>query len=390
MKVFNVKKNPPLTGLKVLELARVLAGPWAGQLLADLGAEVIKIESPNGDETRHWGPPFHGKNSSAYFQSTNRGKKSVIANLSNKDDCNMVKKLALKADVLIENFKVSGLKKYNLDYSSIKKGNPSIIYCSITGFGQNGPSANKPGYDFIIQAMGGIMDLTGERTGEPQKPGIAYADLFTGLYSVVAIQSALLSRKSTGTGTHIDMSLFDTQIGVLANQGASYLKTGVSPTRMGNSHPVIVPYQKFNVNDGSIIIACGNDEQFEKLCIALGWSFYKETKYKKNKDRVVNRMSLVPLMQARLSSLSQAAVLLKLDKAGVPSGAINSVAEALADKQALHREMVYSINGQSAIRSPILFDTISLKYKDLSPELGQHTEEIKQNLNNRTFWKTKN
>ena len=385
-----MENEPPLAGLKVLELARVLAGPWAGQLLADLGAEVIKIESPSGDETRHWGPPFHGKDSSAYFQSTNRGKKSVIADLKDKDGCFMVQALAQRADVIIENFKVGGLKKYNLDYTSVKKNNHSIVYCSITGFGQNGPNAKKLGYDFIIQAMGGIMDLTGEKGGEPQKPGVAYADLFTGLYSVVAIQSALLARQATGKGAHIDMSLFDTQLGVLANQGASFLKTGVSPTRMGNSHPVIVPYQKFNVNNGSIIIACGNDEQFQKLCIALGWSFHEDIKYKKNKDRVINRLKLVPLIQERLLLLSKSTVLSKLHKAGVPSGAINSVAEALAEKQAVYREMVYTSNGQSAIRSPILFDTIPLQYKHLSPKLGEHTDEIRQKLNNETFWKSKN
>ncbi len=385
-----MKQEQPLKGIKVLELARVLAGPWAGQLLADLGASVIKIESPAGDETRHWGPPFYGKDSSAYFESTNRGKKSVIANLKTKNDLNMVKELAQKADIIIENFKVGGLKKYNLDYKTIKKENSSVIYCSITGFGQNGPYAHKPGYDFIIQAMGGIMDITGELDGDPQKPGVAYADLFTGLYSVVAIQSALLARHLTGKGTHIDMSLFDTQLGVLANQGAYYLETGIAPKRMGNSHPVIVPYQKFDTIDGSIIIACGNDIQFRKLCIALEWNFHVDEKYKKNKNRVLNRDKLITLIQKRLSLLSQVQTLAKLEKAGVPSGAINSVAEALTDKQALHRQMVFEINGHSAIRSPILFDTIPLKYKALSPKLGEHTEEIRQYLNEKTFWKNKN
>ena len=304
-----VEKESPLKGIKVLELARVLAGPWAGQLLADLGADVIKIESSAGDETRAWGPPFHDDDSSAYFQSTNRGKKSVVANFKNKDDCKMVGSLAERADIIIENFKVGGLTKYGLDYLNIKKANPSIIYCSITGFGQDGPYASKPGYDFIIQAMGGIMDLTGEAHGEPQKPGVAYADIFTGLYSVVAIQSALLARQATGKGTHIDMSLFDTQLGVLANQGASYLKTGVSPKRMGNSHPVIVPYQKFNTIDGSIIIACGNDNQFEKLCTVLGWDFHSQKSYKENKNRVLHRKNLVSLMQERISLLSKTEIL---------------------------------------------------------------------------------
>ncbi len=385
-----MSNKKPLEGIKVLELARVLAGPWAGQLLADLGAEVIKIESPSGDETRQWGPPFHGQDSSAYFQSTNRGKKSVIADLKNIDDRRLVQKLAKKADILIENFKVGGLKKHNLDYTAVKKVNPSIIYCSITGFGQNGPSASKLGYDFIIQAMGGIMDLTGETNGAPQKPGIAYADLFTGLYSVVAIQSALIARKETRKGTHIDMSLFDTQLGVLANQGAAYLKTGVSPTRMGNSHPVIVPYQTFETKDGSIIIACGNDRQFKTLCITFGWNFHLNKKYQSNKNRVINRQTLIALIQERLSLKSKDEILLKLETAGVPSGAINSVAEALNDPQALHRQMVYEVAGNSAIRSPILFDTLSLKYKHLSPALGEHTDEIKRNLCNKTFWNNEN
>ena len=326
----------PLEGIKVLELARVLAGPWAGQLLSDLGAEVIKIESPFGDETRNWGPPFNGEKSSAYFQSANRGKKSVIADFKNKSDCDIVRELAIRADVIIENFKVDGLKKYNLDYSSVKLENPTVIYCSITGFGQTGPYAERPGYDFIIQAMGGIMDLTGDQNGEPQKPGIAYADLFTGLYSVVAIQSALFARQIEGNGTHIDMSLFDTQLGVLANQGASYLTTGISPTRMGNTHPVIVPYQKFETKDGSIIIACGNDNQFKNLCIALGWSLYEDEKYSNNKSRVLNRKKLVTIMIDRLSHLSKDETLSTLQKVGVPSGASNSVKEALNDKQAQH------------------------------------------------------
>ena len=385
-----MKKEAPLKGLKVLELARVLAGPWAGQLLADLGADVIKIESPEGDETRNWGPPFHGEDSSAYFQSANRGKKSVIADLKNKLDRRMVQQLAKKADILIENFKVGGLSKYNLDYHHIKKENPSVIYCSITGFGQDGPYANRPGYDFVIQAMGGIMDLTGETDGAPQKPGVAYSDLFTGLYSVVAIQSALLARSINGIGTHIDMSLFDTQLGVLANQGASYLKTGISPKRMGNNHPTIVPYQKFETMTGPIVIACGNDTQFKNLCVAFGWDFHTDKNYKTNKNRVLNRHKLSNLMQDEISLLSKAETLLKLQRVGVPSGPINSVKEALDDKQTLHRKMVRKIEGDFAIRTPILFDTISLKYKYSSPKLGQHTKEIKEKLKDNTIWNKKN
>ena len=259
----------PLKGLRVLELARVLAGPWAGQTLADLGAEVVKVESPSGDETRGWGPPFHKDGSAAYFHSTNRGKKSIVADFRNSADLTLVKKLASKADILIENFKVGGLKKYHLDYESLNQINPKLIYCSITGFGQNGPYSNRPGYDFIIQAMGGIMDLTGEKDGLPQKPGIAYADIFTGLYSVIAIMSGLKALDQTGKGTHIDMALFDTQLGVLANQASSYFSTGDIPKRMGNAHPVIVPYQVFEVKDGALVIACGNNNQFVRMCEAL-------------------------------------------------------------------------------------------------------------------------
>ncbi len=385
-----MRQESPLGGLKVVELARVLAGPWAGQLLADLGAEVIKIESPGGDETRYWGPPFHGKDSSAYFQSTNRGKKSVVADLKNKNDCKMVQKLIQKADVVIENFKVGGLIKYQLDYANVKKENPKIIYCSITGFGQNGPYASRPGYDFIIQAMGGIMDLTGEADGEPQKPGVAYADIFTGIYSVVAIQAALLARQVNGSGSYIDMALFDTQLGVLANQSASYLSTGVSPKRMGNAHPVIVPYQKFNTKDGSVIIACGNDSQFKNFCIKFGWNFHLDKKYISNESRVRNRQTLIPLIQDHISLLSKAETLLKLEEAGIPSGSINSVKEALEDEQALHRKMRCQIGGESSIRSPILFDRLSLKYNHPSPNLGQHTDEIKEKLQENMLWKNKN
>ena len=384
-----MKRKKPLEGLKVLELARVLAGPWAGQLLSDLGAQVVKIESPSGDETRTWGPPFLGDDSSAYFQSTNRGKKSVVADFKNKSDCDMVRELAIRADIVIENFKVDGLKKYNLDYSSVKLENPAVIYCSITGFGQTGPYVERSGYDFIIQAMGGIKDLTGDPSGEPQKPGVAYADLFTGLYSVVAIQSALFARQTDGKGTHIDMSLFDTQLGVLANQGASYLNTGVSPTRMGNKHPVIVPYQKFETKDGSIIIACGNDNQFKNLCSALGWSLHEEKIFSNNKSRVLNRKKLIPIMRERLGLLSKSKTLSALQKVGVPSGSINSVQEALNDKQAQYRKMVRDIEGAPAIRTPIIFDSLSLTYKHTAPKLGQHTAEIKGKISNSKFWKNK-
>jgi crotonobetainyl-CoA:carnitine CoA-transferase CaiB-like acyl-CoA transferase len=382
-----LNQSHPLTGIRVLELARVLAGPWAGQLLADLGADVIKVESPKGDETRAWGPPFHGDDSSAYFQSTNRGKKSIVADLRKSSDLNFVKDLASRADIIIENFKVGGLTKYKLDFQSIKKINPGLIYCSITGFGQSGPYAKRPGYDFIIQAMGGIMDLTGEPTSEPQKPGVAYADLFTGLYSVVAIQSALIARQVNGVGTHIDMSLFDTQLGVLANQGASFLKTGISPKRMGNMHPVIVPYQKFETMGGPIIIACGNDVQFKNLCLEFNWSFHNKKEYSTNRNRVLNRNKLIPLIQKYLLNLSKEIVLSKLETAGVPNGPINTVGEALTEPQANFRNIVKKIDGISTVRTPIIFDSLSLKYKHVAPSLGQHTTEIKNKIKNTNFWK---
>ena len=370
-----------------MELARVLAGPWAGQLLADLGAEVIKIEAPDGDETRYWGPQAINSKLTAYYKSTNRGKKSVVADLTNSEDLELVQNLASNADIIIENFKVGGLKKYNLHFDEVRRQNPMIVYCSITGFGQSGPYAKRPGYDFIIQAMGGIMDLTGDTDGEPQKPGVAYADIFTGLYSVVAIQSALLSRSKTGKGAYIDMSLFDTQLGVLANQGSTYLETGISPIRMGNSHPVIVPYQKFETFDGPIIIACGNDDQFKNLCKALDWNFYNDKAYSTNKNRVLNRNQLIPLIQKKLANSLKTPTIKKLIEAGVPAGEINTVEEALTNPQAHYRKIVSTIKGVPMIRTPILYDSLELKYDNPAPSLGQHTPEIKRKIKTSTFWR---
>ena len=382
-----MNQRHPLSGIKVLELARVLAGPWAGQLLSDLGAEVIKIESPTGDETRSWSSQATENNLTPYFKTANRGKQSVVADFNNTTDLQMVQKLAKSADIIIENFKVGGLKKYKLDYNQIKKQNPKIIYCSITGFGQSGPYSNRPGYDFIIQAMGGIMDLTGERGEDPQKPGVAYADIFTGLYSVVAIQSALIARSKTGVGTYIDMSLFDTQLGILANQASTFLETGISPTRMGNAHPVIVPYQKFETADGPVIIACGNDQQFKNLCRALGWSFYTDNAYSTNKNRVLNRETLIPLIEKKLAYKSKKTVIRKLVEAGVPSGEINNVEEALTDPHSKYRGIIKTIAGVPLIRTPILYDTLELKYDDPPPLLGQHTSEIKKKVKTGSFWR---
>ena len=372
----------PLKGLRVLELARVLAGPWAGQTLADLGAEVVKVESPSGDETRGWGPPFHKDGSAAYFHSTNRGKKSIVADFRNSADLALVKKLASKADILIENFKVGGLKKYRLDYESLNQVNPKLIYCSITGFGQNGPYSNRPGYDFIIQAMGGIMDLTGEKDGLPQKPGIAYADIFTGLYSVIAIMSGLKALDQTGKGTHIDMALFDTQLGVLANQASSYFSTGDIPKRMGNAHPVIVPYQVFEVKDGALVIACGNNNQFVRMCEALNLKLHLQDEFKENHLRVKNRSTLLPKIESCLKDLTKREVLDKLQNAGVPAGPINNVGEALNDEQSLFREMKKEHGKSFYLNNPIKFNNLDLANNSSAQKLDADKKEITK----KSFW----
>ena len=382
-------KNYPLNGIKVLELARVLAGPWVGQLLSDLGAEVIKIESPNGDETRDWGPPFLEDKYSTYFKGANRGKMSFMADFKNKNDLDYVKKLSKKADIIIENFKVDGLKKFKLDYDSVNKNNPQIIYCSITGFGQSGPFAKKPGYDFIIQAMGGIMSLTGEKNAEPQKPGVAYADLFTGLYSTIAIQSALISRSKLNKGCHIDMALFDTQLGVLANQASSFLATGEIPTRMGNSHPSIVPYQLFYAKDGPFIMACGNDKQFEKFCNEFNLELFKDKKFCENHLRVTNRKELIDILSNFFIKLNVNEILSKLEKSGVPNGPINNIKQAFNEKQAKYRKMVKKVDEKSFLRTPILYNNLSLKYEKDAPKLGENTSEIKNKLDKNLFWEKK-
>src|SRR5688572_12372768 len=307
----------PLAGLKVVELARILAGPWAGQLLADLGAAVIKIERPGaGDDTRHWGPPFvtgpDGDNlGAAYFHACNRGKSSLAIDLETENGRDQVRALAAGADVLIENFKPGGLARFGLDYPSLAAINPRLIYCSITGFGQTGPYASRGGYDFIVQGMGGAMSLTGEPDGEPQKSGVAYADLFTGLYATVAILAALRARDGdgpdAGRGAHIDMALLDTQVAVLANQALSWMASGTVPGRMGNGHAALVPYQAFKVADGEIIVAVGNDRQFERLCAILGLEqLARDERFRTNPARVVHRAELIPLLQAKMGERGRA------------------------------------------------------------------------------------
>jgi crotonobetainyl-CoA:carnitine CoA-transferase CaiB-like acyl-CoA transferase len=365
--------DKPLTGLKVLELARILAGPWAGQLLADLGAEVVKVERPEaGDDTRHWGPPFAPDGASAYFHSCNRGKRSVAIDLETADGRDAVRALAAEADVLIENFKVGGLAQYGLDYPSLSALNPRLVYCSITGFGQTGPYAARAGYDFIIQGMGGAMSLTGEPDGAPQKSGIAYADLFTGLYASVAILAALRERDRSGRGAHIDMALLDTQVAVLANQALNWMVSGDVPSRMGNGHANLVPYQAFLVADGEIIVAVGNDAQFERLCGILGLeALARDERFRTNPARVVNRKSLIPLLEDALKRRTLREFSDALESAGIPAGPINAVDAVFADPQVVHRGL--RIEGESpGLASPIVIDGKRQVAQRPAPSLGEH------------------
>ncbi len=376
----------PLAGLKVVELARILAGPWAGQALADLGADVIKVEKPGtGDDTRQWGPPFvsyvDGGRDAAYFHSCNRGKRSIAVDFERPEGQDIIRRLVAEADVVIENFKVGGLKKYGLDYETLKSINPRLIYCSITGFGQTGPYANRPGYDFMIQGMGGIMDLTGAPDGDPMKVGVAYADIFTGLYAVIGIQSALIRRSITGEGGYVDMALLDTQVGVLANQAMNYLASGIAPTRMGNQHPNIVPYRVFPVSDGYIIIACGNDRQWRDICDVLGVTeFGADHRYATNAARIENRDEL----NARIDKLTvqhkRDELLSLLEAANVPAGPINNVADVFNDPHVIHRGMQqqFDLKGGTVatVRSPIVLDAEGQMADTPSPRLGQHTHDI--------------
>ncbi|MFK4819353.1 CaiB/BaiF CoA transferase family protein [Ochrobactrum quorumnocens] len=373
-------QNTPLAGLKVIELARILAGPWVGQTLSDLGADVIKVESPEGDDTRKWGPPFidvEGEKSAAYFHACNRGKQSIIADFRTDEGRELVRKLVADADVVIENFKLGGLDKYGLDYESLKAINPRLIYCSITGFGHTGPYAERAGYDFMIQGMGGIMDLTGEPDREPQKIGVAFADIFTGLYSVIGIQSALIMRERTGKGQHIDMALFDCMSAVLANQAMNYLASGVSPKRMGNAHPNIAPYQTLPVSDGYFIIACGNDGQFAKLTSLLGiGELASDSRFLTNSSRVANRDALTDLLEERTKQWLRDDILAALAKAGVPAGPINTVEDVFADPQFIARQMRIDPDGVPGLRTPIRFSDAELKLDKRSPNLGEHSNDI--------------
>jgi len=369
----------PLAGLKVVELARILAGPWIGQTLADLGAEVVKVESPAGDDTRRWGPPFvdndDGTRDAAYFHATNRGKRSVVIDFTTPAGQAEVRRLAAEADVLVENFKVGGLARYGLDYASLSALNPRLVYCSITGFGQDGPYAKRAGYDFIVQGMSGIMDLTGDPAGEPQKIGVAFADIMTGLYGVIGIQAALAQRERTGRGQHIDMALLDVMVGVLANQALNYLVSGRSPTRMGNAHPNIAPYAVFPTADGWFILAVGNDGQFRRFCELVGIA--PDERFATNEGRVAHRDALTGIVADATRGWNRDPLLAALEQAGVPAGPINNVAQAFADPQVVHRAMALAIDRGDGlppvpgVRTPIRFSDAELALDRPSPRLGE-------------------
>jgi crotonobetainyl-CoA:carnitine CoA-transferase CaiB-like acyl-CoA transferase len=380
----------PLEGIKVLELARILAGPWAGQLLADLGADVVKVERPGGgDDTRGWGPPFvEGADgadlSAAYFHSCNRGKRSIEVDFETRAGQELVRRLARHADVVIENYKVGGLAKYGLDAQSLLGLNPRLVVCSVTGFGQTGPYAARAGYDFMIQGMGGIMDLTGDADGEPQKAGVAISDIFTGVYAAVGILGALRRRDEIGRGGHLDMALLDTQVSILANQGMNYLTTGRPPRRVGNAHQNIVPYQVFAVEDGHIIVAVGNDGQFARFARILGEpDLAVDPRFSTNAVRVENRATLVPILEQLMRRRTRDALLGALEREGVPAGPINTLSDVFADPQVIARGMRLSLQSAAvaggvmpSIRSPVVLDGEAMASRRPPPLLGEHTQEV--------------
>ena len=386
-----------LSHLRVLDLSRVLAGPWAGQILADLGAEVIKVERPgNGDDTRAWGPPFlkdaYGQSTgeAAYYLSANRNKQSVTIDFTTPEGQRLVRELAAKSDILIENFKVGGLQAYGLDYASLKEVNPELIYCSITGFGQTGPYAKRAGYDFMIQGLGGLMSLTGLPEGQPGagpvKVGVALTDILTGLYSTVAILAALAHRQHDGGGQHIDMALLDVQVACLANQAMNYLTTGESPQRLGNAHPNIVPYQDFPTADGDFILTVGNDGQFRKFAEVAGRiEWVDDPRFLTNKLRVANRAALIPLIRQATVFKTTAQWVSQLEAAGVPCGPINDLSQVFADPQVLARGLAIELPHVLAglvpqVASPIRLSETPVEYRNAPPLLGEHTQEVLQRV----------
>jgi len=387
----------PLTHIRVLDLSRVLAGPWCGQNLADLGAEVIKVERPKtGDDSRAFGPPWlkdqNGKDTgeSAYFASANRGKKSVTVNLSLPEGQNIVRELARQCDVLIENYKVGDLARYGLGYDDLKQLNPRLIYTSVTGFGQTGPYRERPGYDFMIQGMGGVMSITGERDdlpgGGPQRVGIPIADIMTGMYATIAVCAAIAHREKSGAGQHLDLALLDTQVGILANQGMNYLATGVAPGRIGNAHPNIVPYQPFKTRDGDVILACGNDNLFNKFCEVAGCpEFARDLRFATNSKRVENRDTITSLLAEIFAKRTTQDWCDALEAAGVPNGPINNLKQVFEEPQVVARGMKIELDHAVAgkvplIASPMKFSATRLEFKNPPPVLGQHTDEVLRSL----------
>ncbi|MBU3005620.1 CaiB/BaiF CoA transferase family protein [Paraglaciecola arctica] len=385
--------SSPLSHIRVLELSRVLAGPWAGQMLADLGAEVIKVEKPlEGDDTRHWGPPFlknqQGETTaeSAYFLSANRGKRSITIDIRQPRGQEIIHQLIASCDVLIENFKVGSLEKYRLDYGSLSALNPKLIYCSITGFGQDGPYAKRAGYDFLLQGMGGLMSVTGEADhlpgGGPQKVGVALTDILTGMYATTAIQAAIIEREKSGLGQHIDLALLDVQVASLANQSMNYLVSQNTPKRMGNAHPNIVPYQTFKTLDGFIILTIGNDSQFADFCeVAKCQTLLRDTRFSSNQARVQNREIVVEQLTKILKAKTSEFWLQQLEMKGVPCGPINDIAETFDNPQIKHRNMANELkhpkNGKvPTVSNPINFSRTPIVYHQAPPCLGEHTEEV--------------
>ena len=380
----------PLAGLKVLELARILAGPWCGQLLADLGADVVKVERAGaGDDTRHWGPPFvegaDGENlGAAYYHSCNRGKRGIEADFETEEGRALVGRLVAHADVVIENFKVGSLVKYGLDYASLKPTNPGMIWCSISGFGQDGPYAHRAGYDYLVQGMGGMMALTGPVEGPPMKAGVAIADVFTGLYAANAIQAALIARARTGEGAYVDCCLLDTQVSILGNQAMNYFVSGEAPPRMGNGHTSIVPYDVFPVADGDIIIAGGNDAQFRRLCDVLGAPELAENPaYRMNRDRLKHRVELTAKLTELTRRFARADILAALEKVGVPAGPINTIGQVFEDPQVVARGVKIDVpNARAAagttpgLRAPIVMSGERLAAPLPAPALGEHTADV--------------
>lgn len=379
----------PLAGLRVLDLSRVLAGPWCTQLLADLGAEVVKIEKPgSGDDTRHWGPPWHqrdGEKVAAYFLSANRGKKSAAIDIASEEGAQLVRRLASYSDIVVENFKVGGLERYGLDAASLRSADPRLIVASITGFGQDGPYAQRAGYDYMIQAMGGLMSVTGQPDGSPgggpMRVGVAVADLFTGMYAAVAVLAALHRRSASGEGAHIDMALFDTQLAMLANQASNALISGDDPPRQGNTHPNIVPYRPFETADQPIVIAIGNDRQFARLAELCGhreWA--SDERFATNSARVANRQAIESLVQEAIRERTAAQWLDALEQANIPAGQINGITQALRDVQAQHRGMVRTIGGLQLVGSPVRIDGERADSNLPPPRLGEHTDCILEQI----------